>query len=83
MPTLSQARESVIKRPPVSDVQHHRARVAYLSRRDRGTDAELIEARRDLAMSKIEAYAAKVVASAPPLTDEQRERLAGLLNGAA
>lgn len=34
--------------------------------------------RRDLAAAKIEAYVAKVVAEAPPLSPEQRDRLAML-----
>jgi hypothetical protein len=29
----------------------------------------------------LEAYVAKVVASAPPLTDEQRDRVASILRG--
>lgn len=36
-------------------------------------------ARRDLAAAKIEQYITEVVASAPPLTQEQRDRLAALL----
>lgn len=35
-------------------------------------------ARRDLAAAKIESYVAKVVAEAPPLSPEQRDRLAML-----
>lgn len=42
-----------------------------------------VQARRDLAAAKIEAYVQKVVAEAPPLTSEQRARLAALLNGGA
>lgn len=41
-------------------------------------DAER-EARRNLATEKIAEYIARVLAQAPPLTDEQRTRLAGLL----
>lgn len=62
-------------------VQQYKAKVLAAHRW--GTEEDQADARRDLAMAKIEAYAAKVVAEAPPLTDEQRERLAGLLNGAA
>lgn len=35
---------------------------------------------RDLAAMRIEDYIRKIVASAPPLTDEQKSRLAVLLN---
>lgn len=37
------------------------------------------EARRDLAAAKIADYVERVLADAPPLTDEQRTRLAELL----
>jgi hypothetical protein len=40
------------------------------------------DARRVLAEEKIKAYVEKVVAEAPPLTHEQRDRLALLLRGA-
>jgi hypothetical protein len=40
-------------------------------------------ARRALAEAKIASYVAKVVAAAPPLTAEQRDRLATLLSGGA
>ena len=39
-------------------------------------------ARRELAEEKIAAYIAKTVAAAPPLSDEQRDRLAALLHNA-
>lgn len=42
-------------------------------------DAE--DARRDLATERISSYVQRVLAAAPPLTDEQRTRLALLLNG--
>jgi hypothetical protein len=44
---------------------------------------ELVEAGSNLAAAKIAAYIERVVAAAPPLTAEQRDRLAGLLRGAA
>jgi hypothetical protein len=37
------------------------------------------DARRDLAAAKLEQYVAKVVATAPPLTSAQRDRIAALL----
>ncbi len=58
-----------------------RSRVANTAK-NHPTDVEAItEARRDLAVAKIEAYVKRVVDAAPPLTDEQRDRLALLLRG--
>lgn len=37
--------------------------------------------KRDLAAERIAAYAAKIVADAPPLTDAQRDRIALVLKG--
>jgi hypothetical protein len=46
----------------------------------RKQDVEAIEAaRRDFATEKIANYVTKVLAAAPPLSDEQRTRLAELL----
>ncbi|MCV7571850.1 hypothetical protein M3F31_005315 [Micrococcus luteus] len=56
-----------------------RGRVASLSRSRSATDPDLVNARRDLAAAKLDAYIQKVVAEAPPLTDEQRDRIAALL----
>ncbi len=41
--------------------------------------ADKDEARRDLLASNVEAYVSRVLADAPPLTNEQRERIAALL----
>lgn len=65
------------KRNPV--VQHHAGRIAALTRSRTADDAELIDARRNLAEAKIATYVQSVLDSAPPLTDEQRTRLAELL----
>ena len=56
-----------------------RARYASLSRSRPADDPELIEARRNMRALKLEEHVARVVAEAPPLTDEQRERIAALL----
>lgn len=56
-----------------------RAKVASLSRVRPQTDPELIEARRNLKAAKLEEYVARVVAQAPPLSDEQAHRIASLL----
>lgn len=64
----------------LSLVQLRRNRVGVLARTKPGS-LELTDARRDLAAEKIAAHIAKVVADAPPLTAEQRDRLAVLLRG--
>jgi len=58
---------------------HERGRVAALSRSRSADDSELVDAKRSLAEKKIAAYVEKVLAQAPPLTDEQRTKLADLL----
>lgn len=59
-----------------------RSRLANASHRG-GDPAAIIEARRDFTAVKLERYIREVVASAPPLTTEQRARLAALLSGGA
>lgn len=46
------------------------------------TRSQLDDARRALAEEKIKAFVERTVASAPPLTPDQRDRLAVLLRGA-
>lgn len=58
-----------------------RGRVAALTRSRPPDDPELVEARRDLAAEVIAQHVAKVLAKAPPLTDQQRDRIAALLRG--
>lgn len=48
-----------------------------------GTPADVSEARRDLAAAKLADYIKRTVDQAPPLTDEQRERIAALLRPTA
>ncbi len=60
---------------------HHRARIAALSRDRSPDDPEILAARRDLRAARIEQELRKAVAGWPPLTDEQVDRLAGLLRG--
>jgi hypothetical protein len=57
----------------------HRARVASLTRSRRPDDPDLIDARRDLAAERLADHVRRVVDTAPPLTDEQRNRIAALL----
>lgn len=56
-----------------------RARVASLSRSRPADDVDLVQARRNLRAERLAAHVAEVVAEAPPLTDEQRARIAALL----
>lgn len=56
-----------------------RARVASLSRSRRPDDPDLLEARRALRAARLEDHVAKVLDEAPPLTPEQRSRIASLL----
>jgi hypothetical protein len=46
-------------------------------------DPELIEARRNLRAIRLEDHVTKVLAQAPPLTVEQRDRIAALLRTGA
>lgn len=62
---------------------NERARVASLSRSRKPDDPSLLEARRNLRAARAEDYVRKLVDSAPPLTDEQRARLAALLQPSA
>lgn len=63
-------------------VLRERGRVASLTRSRPADDPQLIEARRDLAAAKLDAYVKRVLAEAPPLTDAQRDRIAALLRPA-
>lgn len=65
----------------MSVLRHERARVASLTRSREANDPELVDARRKLAAERIATYIARVVDAAPPLTDEQRDRLSALLRG--
>ena len=60
-----------------------RARVASLSRSRQPDDPALTNARRALRAARAEEYVRKLVDTWPPLTDEQRDRLAVLLRPAA
>lgn len=56
-----------------------RGRVAALTRSRPTDDPELVEAKRNLKALSLEEYVRRVVSQAPPLTDEQRDRIAALL----
>lgn len=65
----------------MSAVLHERARVASLTRSRTPDDPELMAARRNLAAERLADYIKRTVDAAPPLTPEQRDRLALLLTG--
>lgn len=62
---------------------HERARVASLTRSRTPDDPELVDARRNMRAARAEDYIKRLVDSAPPLNDEQRDRLALLLRPTA
>lgn len=74
---------SEVKGTPVSpinsDVAHLRARHAGLRRHSRDDDPAVVAARQELKAASIEAYLERQIAEAPPLTNEQRAKLAELL----
>lgn len=58
---------------------HERARVASLTRSRAADDPELVAARQNLRTERAADYIRETVDAAPPLTTEQRDRLALLL----
>lgn len=56
-----------------------RARLAALTRHRPPSDPAIVDAGRDLAAANLAGYISRIVAAAPPLSDEQRDRLALLL----
>lgn len=63
----------------MSSWTHDRARVARLSQTRSPDDPVLVAARLALRASRAEDYIKRLVAEAPPLTPEQRDRLAVIL----
>ncbi|OCB25013.1 hypothetical protein A5674_22185 [Mycobacterium malmoense] len=63
----------------MSTVNHERARIASLTRSRQPDDPELVAARQNLKALRLEEHVRRVVAEAPPLTDEQRDRIAAIL----
>ena len=66
---------------PEQQIFHWRAQVAALCRSRRRDDPALLEARTALAYASLCKRIRMVVASAPPLSDEQCEHLAALIRG--
>jgi hypothetical protein len=66
---------------PNNTWQSERARIAGLSSRPNRPpdDPQLVEARLNLRALRLEEHVRKVLADAPPLSDEQRNRIAALL----
>lgn len=64
----------------MSSVLTERGRVAALSRSRTTDDPELIAARRNLRAERLADHIRRVVDAAPPLTNEQRQRLAAMLS---
>lgn len=59
---------------------HHRARIAALQQAGASpNDPDLLDAQRRLRETRLADYIDRVLAQAPPLSDEQRVRLAELL----
>lgn len=59
--------------------QQERARIAGLTRSRPADDPELVEARRRLRAERLAEHVTRVVEQLPPLTNEQCQRIAGLL----
>lgn len=66
---------------PVTTPQAAKGRLAARSRYLPANDPQIAEARRDLAAAKIDAFVERALEKAPPLTDEQAERIAHRLRG--
>lgn len=67
----------------MSRLMTHRGRVAALSRSRTDDDPDLLDARRCLRAEALADHIKRTVDAAPPLTVEQRDRLALLLRGGA
>lgn len=59
--------------------RHHSARVAVQERHKGAGHPDVITARRELAMAQLEESVERILASSPPLSDVQLERVAALL----
>jgi hypothetical protein len=65
--------------PLSPDAARLRARHSALKRYRPDDDPEVTDARRNLKALRFEEHVKKTIAEAPPLTDEQLERIAALL----
>lgn len=64
---------------PTKAVARSRARLARSTRTYGPQATETLTARRDFTAEKLAAFVERTVADSPPLTDEQRHRIAQLL----
>lgn len=64
----------------MTSVNHYKAKVGALSRSRPDDDPELVAARQNLRAERLVAYVEKTVREFPPLTREQLDRVAVLLN---
>lgn len=64
---------------PSSEITHRRARLAGLTKNRPAGDPDIDDARRDLKATRAEEYIRRLVDEAPPLTPDQRNRLAAIL----
>jgi hypothetical protein len=63
-----------------SEARHHRARIAALSRDRQADDLELVEARASYRTAAWSDRVKRLVDEAPPLSREDMEEIAALLN---
>jgi hypothetical protein len=67
----------------VSERHNLAGSISAITRHRGPNDPRLPELRRDLAAEQLADYVTKIVAQAPPLSPEQRDRIANLLRPAA
>lgn len=63
------------------ELAHQRARLGALNRYRPADDPELLEAHRTVKETRLAEHIQEAIEQAPPLTAEQRDRLAALLRG--
>jgi hypothetical protein len=56
-----------------------RSELAIMAKTHAPSDPAMVEKRQELRALKLEDHVKRVISQAPPLTDEQRERIANLL----
>jgi hypothetical protein len=64
---------------PSSEWQHHRVRITILARQKPVDEEAMADAKRDLTAARLADVIPAIMADAPPLTFEQRGRLAGII----
>lgn len=69
----------MLQLPPLNPEQRKKRASIAAKRRHNPTDPDTADAQRDFRAERAEDYIRRLVDEAPPLTDEQRARLAALL----